>query len=161
MDLIIIGGKSSFFVFPRISFFRISLLLKHSADDFWFQPIAIKLLRLTWPDVPFSCSVVQVMSDSCDSAGCSLPDSPVRGIFQARILEWAAISFSRVFHNTGGKDSKDHIFRTQWVWTLASVPRHHLQAPAFPSLSGSSHGQLYVTRRCDGIKETSPNQGQI
>ena len=26
---------------------------------------------------------------------CSLPDSSVRGIFQARILEWAAISFSR------------------------------------------------------------------
>ena len=26
---------------------------------------------------------------------CSLPDSSVRGIFQARVLEWVAISFSR------------------------------------------------------------------
>ena len=30
----------------------------------------------------------------CDSMGCSLPGSSVHGIFQARVLEWAAISFS-------------------------------------------------------------------
>ena len=28
---------------------------------------------------------------------CSLPDSSVHGILQARILEWVAISFSKVF----------------------------------------------------------------
>ena len=28
---------------------------------------------------------------------CSLPGSFVHGILQARILEWAAISFSRVY----------------------------------------------------------------
>ena len=31
----------------------------------------------------------------CDPMDCSLPDSCVHGIFQARILEWVAISFSR------------------------------------------------------------------
>ena len=31
----------------------------------------------------------------CDPRYCSLPGSSVHGIFQARILEWAAISFSR------------------------------------------------------------------
>ena len=31
----------------------------------------------------------------CDPVDCSLPDSSVRGIFQARILEWVAISCSR------------------------------------------------------------------
>ena len=31
----------------------------------------------------------------CDPMGCSLPGSSVRGIFQARILEWVAISSSR------------------------------------------------------------------
>ena len=36
-----------------------------------------------------------VMSDSCCPMGCSLPSSSVHGIFQARILEWVAISFSR------------------------------------------------------------------
>ena len=37
------------------------------------------------------------MSDSCDPMDCSLPGSPVHGILPARILEWVAISFSRVF----------------------------------------------------------------
>ena len=31
----------------------------------------------------------------CDPVGCSPPGSSVHGIFQARILEWAAISISR------------------------------------------------------------------
>ena len=30
-----------------------------------------------------------------DSMDCSLPGSSIRGIFQARVLEWVAISFSR------------------------------------------------------------------
>ena len=35
------------------------------------------------------------MSDSCDPMDCSLPGSSVHGIFQAIVLEWVAISFSR------------------------------------------------------------------
>ena len=31
----------------------------------------------------------------CDPMDCSLPGSSVYGIFQARVLEWVAISFSR------------------------------------------------------------------
>ena len=31
----------------------------------------------------------------CDPMGCSLPGSSVRGILQARVLEWVAVSFSR------------------------------------------------------------------
>ena len=31
----------------------------------------------------------------CDPTDCSLPGSSVRGILQARILEWVAVSFSR------------------------------------------------------------------
>ena len=31
----------------------------------------------------------------CDPMDCSPPDSSVHGILQAKILEWAAISFSR------------------------------------------------------------------
>ena len=31
----------------------------------------------------------------CDPVDCSLPGSSVRGILQARILEWVTISFSR------------------------------------------------------------------
>ena len=38
--------------------------------------------------------VCSVMFDS-DPVGCNPPGSSVRGILQARILEWVAISFSR------------------------------------------------------------------
>ena len=37
------------------------------------------------------------MSDSFDPMDCSLPGSSVHGILQARILEWAAICFSRFY----------------------------------------------------------------
>ena len=37
----------------------------------------------------------------CDPMDYSQPDSSVHGISQARILEWAAISFSRDFPNLG------------------------------------------------------------
>ena len=42
-------------------------------------------------------SEVKLLSPSrlCDPMGCSPPGSSVHGIFQARILEWVAISFSR------------------------------------------------------------------
>ena len=39
--------------------------------------------------------VTQSCPTLCDPMDCSLPDSSVHGIFQARILEWVAISFSR------------------------------------------------------------------
>jgi len=35
-----------------------------------------------------------VLSDSSDPMDCSLPGSSVHGIFQAKVLEWAAIAFS-------------------------------------------------------------------
>ena len=37
----------------------------------------------------------QLYPTLCDPMDCSLPGSSVHGIFQARILEWVAISFSR------------------------------------------------------------------
>ena len=41
------------------------------------------------------CLVAQLCPILCDSIDCSLTGSSVYGILQARILEWAAISFSR------------------------------------------------------------------
>ena len=38
--------------------------------------------------------VAQLCPTLCDPMGCSLPGSPIRGIFQARVLEWGAIAFS-------------------------------------------------------------------
>ena len=39
--------------------------------------------------------VIQSYPTLCDPMDCGLPSSSVHGIFQARILEWVAISFSR------------------------------------------------------------------
>ena len=50
-----------------------------------------------------ACSVTQSCLTLCNSMDCSLPGSCVHGIFQARILEWDAISYSRGSSNTGIK----------------------------------------------------------
>ena len=42
----------------------------------------------------FCVLVTQSYLTLCDPMDCSLPGSSVHGIFQARILEWVAISFS-------------------------------------------------------------------
>ena len=52
-------------------------------------------------------SIVLLLSQSrptlCDPMGCSPPGSSVRGILQARILEWIAISFSRGSSQPGNR----------------------------------------------------------
>ena len=40
--------------------------------------------------------VTQLCLTLSDPMDCSLPGSPVHGIFQARALEWGAIAFSKV-----------------------------------------------------------------
>ena len=42
------------------------------------------------------CLVVQLCPTLCNPLDCSPPGSPVHGIFQTRILEWVAISLSRI-----------------------------------------------------------------
>ena len=75
--------------------------------------------------------VAQLCPTLCDPMDCSLPGSSVHGIFQARILEWVAISFSR------------GIFLTQrWNpillhWQVDSLPLSH---------QGGSNNHI---RRCD------------
>ena len=39
--------------------------------------------------------IAQLCPTLCNPMDCSLPGSSVHGIFQARILEWVAIPFSR------------------------------------------------------------------
>ena len=47
------------------------------------------------------CLVVKSCLTLCDPNLCSLPGSSVHGIFQTRILEWVATSFSRGSSNPG------------------------------------------------------------
>ena len=45
--------------------------------------------KVKWSEFAQSCPTL------CDPMDCSLPGFSVHGIFQARVLEWVAISFSR------------------------------------------------------------------
>ena len=56
-----------------------------------------------WSGLPFpspmhksesESEVAQSCATLCDPMDCSPPGSSVRGIFQARVLEWVAIAFS-------------------------------------------------------------------
>ena len=52
----------------------------------------IARLRTLYPD----CNIISEETELfCDPMDCSLPGSSVHGIFQARVLEWLVISFSR------------------------------------------------------------------
>ena len=44
--------------------------------------------------IPTAAKSLQLCPTLCDSTDRSPPGSPVRGILQARTLEWVAISFS-------------------------------------------------------------------
>ena len=52
---------------------------------------------LTFPelDIESESEVAQSCPTLCDPTDCSLPGFSIHGIFQARVLEWIAISFSR------------------------------------------------------------------
>ena len=68
-------------------------------DNLFFQwKIFIKCV-----DKSMCCGLVaQSCSTICDHMDCSPPSSSANGVFQARILEWVAISFSR-----GSSQSRD------------------------------------------------------
>ena len=62
-----------------------------SLSSLW-TPMCLFLLSGKWKS---ESEVAQSCPTLCDPMGCSLPGSSVHGIFQARVLEWVAISFSR------------------------------------------------------------------
>ena len=55
-----------------------------------------------WPDGPLGRKVKVLVTESCLTLATP-PGSSVHGILQARILEWAAMSFSRDLLNPGNK----------------------------------------------------------
>ena len=74
------------------------------------QPHGLQPTRLPCPwDSPGKRECMKVKSEgevtqSCPTLrnpmDCSLPDSSVHGIFQARVLEWGAIAFSNITINS-------------------------------------------------------------
>ena len=69
--------------------------------------------------------VTQSSRTLCDSMGCSLPGSSVRGILQARVLGWLAVPFSRVSSQSRDWTQVSNVaggFFT--VWATREAPKY-------------------------------------
>ena len=79
-----------FFFWPHLEAWELSV----PQSEIKPRPLVARVLSPTneppkWSEVAQSCPTL------CNPVDCSLPGSSVRGILQARILEWVTISFSR------------------------------------------------------------------
>ena len=64
-----------------------------------------------------------------DPMDCSLPDSSIHGIFQAWILEWMAIPFTRVPSQPRGQTQASHIAgRFFTIWATRETPKLYTQS---------------------------------
>ena len=79
----------------------------------------------------------------CDSMDCSLPRSSVHGIFQARVLEWIAISFSRRSSRPRDRTQVSHfVDRLFTIWTTSEVPMSQLFASGDQSIGPSASASV-------------------
>ena len=92
------------YCYLKIKFLRLwkfSFTMKNSTYHFNFKHknhhrvpycsyLLIRALKQKW-----TSEVAQSCPTLCNPMGCSLPGSSIHGIFQAKVLEWLAISFSR------------------------------------------------------------------
>ena len=75
----------------------------------------------------YVCSVIQSCPTLCNPIDCNPPDSPVHGIFQARILKWVVIASSRGIVPIQG--SNLHLlYILHWLVTV-SLLLSHLGSP--------------------------------
>ena len=72
------------------------------------------------------CVCAQSCLTLCDPKDCSWPDSSVHGIFQARILEWVAISYSRGYSQPRDRTHTDQKPNS----SLSAVPIDHFLLPS-------------------------------
>ena len=72
--------------------------------------------EVKWSEVAQSCPTL------CDPMDCSLPGSSVHGIFQAIVLEWIAISFSRGSSRPRDRTQVSCIIGTHFtVWSTSAT----------------------------------------
>ena len=79
----------------------------------WLFPVGPKL----------ECEVTQLCPTLCDPMDCSLWGSSIHGIFQARLLEWVAISFSRGSSWPGSVPGSPTLQAVAFtIWATREVP---------------------------------------
>ena len=60
--------------------------------------------------------VAQSCPTLIDPMDCSPPSSSIHGIFQARVLEWGAIAFSKFFHRTAKMEKLQFGLESWEMW---------------------------------------------
>ena len=70
-------------------------LLRISVFKSCYRAWSLTTASPSWSSVRKENEVAQLSPTLCNPMDCSLPGSSVHGIFQARVLEWIAISCSR------------------------------------------------------------------
>ena len=76
-----------------------------------------------------ACSVTQSCLIICNLRDCSPPGSSVHGIFQARMLEWVAILFSR--GSSQPRDLLDRGVEPASLMSPAFIPLHQTGSPIY------------------------------
>ena len=84
--------------------------------------------------------VTQSCPTLSDSMDCSLPGSSVHGVFQARLLEWAAISFSRGSSQPRDQTRVSHIADRRF--TIWATKEAHINR--FSSLASDQSSKISV-----------------
>ena len=94
-------------------------------DTTWSCTTSIQWLSFERPGAPpLRKKIAQSSPTLWDPMDCSLSGSSVHGIFQARILEWVAISFSR--GSSQPRDQTQLSYIAGWVFTIwATREVHH------------------------------------
>ena len=87
--------------------------------------------------------VTQSCPTLCNPMDCNPPGSSIHGIFQARILEWVAISFSRRSSRPRDWTRVSHIVGRRSVWATREV-----QVSLFAIYSG------HLMQRVDSLENT-------
>ena len=88
--------------------------------------------------------VTQSCLTLCDPMDCSLPGSSIHGIFQARVLEWVAVSFSR-----GSSPPRDQtqvsriVGRCFTIWATREVTLAHCRS-SINRRSLLGHGRVLI-----------------
>ena len=76
---------------------------------------------IKWSDWKFKITMIKM--SLCDPMDYSLPGSSIQGIFQARIMEWAAISFfGRSSQPRGWTRVSCTVGRSFTIWATRKVP---------------------------------------
>ena len=96
--------------------------------------------------------VAQLCPTLCDPMDCRLPGSSVHGIFQARVLEWGAIAFSKSFSSS----------RLIWqVYVCGKYPFYLDILPPQHTPLPSQHLLPCGLKSCSGLSQREGEKGRV